>query len=160
MTDIRADQKPKSKLTKWAVWGVAGLFFVIIVGVLSSSPDAAEQPILQSSSPSTQVNQQGAVEGASIEQVVNTPPQETTEVEPKAIVPVVNTAPEEKVKQEAIPLEQPKYYENTYGNTVQSPTQYDSRPAGASARCGDGSYSFSQSRRGTCSHHGGVVEWY
>jgi len=58
------------------------------------------------------------------------------------------------------PLEPIKYYENTAGNTVQSPTLYDSVPAGASARCVDGSYSFSQSRRGTCSHHGGVAEWY
>ena len=32
-------------------------------------------------------------------------------------------------------------------------------PAGASARCRDGTYSFSQSRQGTCSHHGGVAEW-
>ncbi|MEN9557829.1 MAG: hypothetical protein RL141_198 [Candidatus Parcubacteria bacterium] len=31
---------------------------------------------------------------------------------------------------------------------------------GASARCEDGTYSFSESRRGTCSHHGGVAEWY
>lgn len=33
-------------------------------------------------------------------------------------------------------------------------------PSGATARCGDGSLSFSASRRGTCSHHGGVAEWY
>ena len=32
-------------------------------------------------------------------------------------------------------------------------------PAGATARCGDGSYSVSANRRGTCSHHGGVAQW-
>jgi hypothetical protein len=32
-------------------------------------------------------------------------------------------------------------------------------PAGATAICNDGTYSFSQSRRGTCSHHGGVNRW-
>jgi hypothetical protein len=32
-------------------------------------------------------------------------------------------------------------------------------PAGATARCNDGTYSFSQHRRGTCSHHGGVAVW-
>jgi len=32
-------------------------------------------------------------------------------------------------------------------------------PAGATAKCRDGTYSFSQSRRGTCSHHGGVAKW-
>ena len=51
------------------------------------------------------------------------------------------------------------YYTNSSGNTVQSPTKYNSVPAGASAQCADGTYSFSQHRRGTCSHHGGVVRW-
>ena len=32
-------------------------------------------------------------------------------------------------------------------------------PAGATAQCRDGSYSFSEHRRGTCSHHGGVATW-
>lgn len=32
--------------------------------------------------------------------------------------------------------------------------------SGASARCRDGSLSYSANRRGTCSHHGGVAEWY
>ncbi len=52
-------------------------------------------------------------------------------------------------------------YTNTAGNTVHSPayTQDNSVPAGASAQCGDGTYSFSQSRSGTCSHHGGVSRW-
>jgi len=32
-------------------------------------------------------------------------------------------------------------------------------PRGASAICRDGTYSFSQTRRGTCSHQGGVAQW-
>lgn len=32
-------------------------------------------------------------------------------------------------------------------------------PASASAICRDGTYSYSRSRRGTCSHHGGVAQW-
>ncbi len=51
-------------------------------------------------------------------------------------------------------------YVNSAGNTVCRPTQSSSRPAGATARCKDGSYSYSQSRRGTCSRHGGVAQWY
>ncbi len=51
------------------------------------------------------------------------------------------------------------YYTNTYGNTVHSPAYSDSVPAGATAECRDGTYSFSQSRRGTCSRHGGVASW-
>jgi hypothetical protein len=32
-------------------------------------------------------------------------------------------------------------------------------PPGASARCRDGTYSYSSHRSGTCSHHGGVAVW-
>src|SRR4029078_7216154 len=47
-------------------------------------------------------------------------------------------------------------YVNTAGNTVCKPYQSaGGRPAGATAQCRDGSYSFSQSRSGTCSSHGG-----
>lgn len=52
-----------------------------------------------------------------------------------------------------------KYYTNSAGQKVQSPTYYKSAPAGASALCRDGTYSFSKNRRGTCSHHGGVAKW-
>jgi len=34
-----------------------------------------------------------------------------------------------------------------------------SAPPGATARCKDGTYSYSQHRQGTCSHHGGVAVW-
>lgn len=52
-----------------------------------------------------------------------------------------------------------KYYTNSKGERVQSPTHYNSAPIGATALCRDGTYSFSRSRRGTCSHHGGVAKW-
>jgi hypothetical protein len=52
-------------------------------------------------------------------------------------------------------------YTNKNGETVHSPahTKDGKAPAGASAQCGDGTYSFSRSHRGTCSHHGGVASW-
>jgi len=52
-------------------------------------------------------------------------------------------------------------YTNSQGQKVQSPTRAadDQPPGGASAQCRDGTFSFSQSRRGTCSHHGGVAKW-
>ena len=59
----------------------------------------------------------------------------------------------------AVAQEPIRHYTNSYGNTVQSPTRYNKAPAGATALCRDGTYSFSQSRRGTCSHHGGVAKW-
>ncbi len=48
------------------------------------------------------------------------------------------------------------YYKNVDGNCVHRPS---SEPAGASAKCKDGTYSYSQHRSGTCSSHGGVAEW-
>jgi len=48
-------------------------------------------------------------------------------------------------------------YVNSKGNTVCSPSK--SNVGGATAICKDGTYSYSQSRRGTCSRHGGVAQW-
>jgi Protein of unknown function (DUF3761) len=50
-------------------------------------------------------------------------------------------------------------YVNSAGNTVCSPEQSSTAPAGATAECEDGTYSFSESRSGTCSSHGGVANW-
>jgi uncharacterized protein YraI len=52
-------------------------------------------------------------------------------------------------------------YKNSRGVWVPSPqrTPDNQPPQGATALCRDGTYSFSQSRRGTCSHHGGVAQW-
>jgi hypothetical protein len=59
------------------------------------------------------------------------------------------------------PIAQGRGYINSQGEWVPSPTRTadGQAPAGASAKCRDGTFSFSQSRRGTCSHHGGVAEW-
>ena len=53
-----------------------------------------------------------------------------------------------------------EYYTNVTGHRVHRPVRAAARPAGASAHCRDGSYSFSEHHRGTCSHHGGVATWY
>jgi hypothetical protein len=50
-------------------------------------------------------------------------------------------------------------YENSAGNIICKPEESPTQPAGATARCEDGTFSFSESRSGTCSHHGGVSEW-
>lgn len=53
------------------------------------------------------------------------------------------------------------YYTNRDGIQVHRPahTTNNQPPAGASAQCGDGTFSFSLHRRGTCSRHGGVTRW-
>lgn len=48
-------------------------------------------------------------------------------------------------------------YINSAGQTVCRPSTENN--GGATAICKDGTYSYSQSRRGTCSHHGGVSSW-
>ncbi|WP_343218471.1 DUF3761 domain-containing protein [Luteibacter sahnii] len=52
-------------------------------------------------------------------------------------------------------------YVNRQGQTIHRPAHTDTgqAPTGASAQCRDGTFSFSASRRGTCSHHGGVATW-
>ena len=81
-----------------------------------------------------------------------------------------NSAPKKAVKKEkritsywstpySLPKRSVRHYTNVDGYRVQSPTYYDSAPTGATALCRDGTYSFSRSRRGTCSHHGGVARW-
>lgn len=50
-------------------------------------------------------------------------------------------------------------YVNTDGLCVRRPQFNPSSPGSATARCADGSYSYSRNRRGTCSGHGGVSSW-
>jgi len=50
-------------------------------------------------------------------------------------------------------------YLNSAGETVKRPENCSAPPQGATAQCRDGAYSFSRSRRGSCSHHGGVAKW-
>jgi Protein of unknown function (DUF3761) len=51
------------------------------------------------------------------------------------------------------------YYLNVSHHCVRRPTHVATAPAGATAKCRDGSYSFSEHASGTCSHHGGVAVW-
>ncbi len=93
-----------------------------------------------------------------------TPVQETSYNVQQTVkeTPVVPRAVEIKTSvQQGTELSNDNYYTNVDGNSVHSPayTEDNSVPAGASARCRDGTYSFSQHRSGTCSHHGGVARW-
>lgn len=52
-------------------------------------------------------------------------------------------------------------YLNREGSKVHQPSRTESGlpPSSATAKCRDGTYSFSRGPRGTCSHHGGVASW-
>ena len=102
---------------------------------------------------------------------INSVVQPTTyrQIEPATAPSITETVSVEKkttVKESPTPAAEPalsndNYYTNVDDNQVHSPayTSDNSVPNGASARCRDGTYSFSQNRRGTCSHHGGVSSW-
>jgi hypothetical protein len=130
----------KLKLLAWTI----GIFSVL--GILGSSSTA-----------STQSTQSSIAIPTSTQELIATP---TPEVYQPKTVQVQPYAPQpENPQQEG--LDNNNTYVNSQGNSVHSPanTVDGSVPAGASAQCGDGTYSFSQSRRGTCSHHDGVASW-
>jgi hypothetical protein len=82
---------------------------------------------------------------------------------PKTTEPTPKVATTPPVASTPAPAPQPSCTNGTYinsaGNTVCRPETVNSAPAGATAACRDGTYSFSQTHSGTCSHHGGVSEW-
>ena len=78
---------------------------------------------------------------------------EKAEIVPEKVEPV-KEKPTPVVKDTASCGED--YYRNVDGNCIHRPSD---DPSGASAKCRDGSYSYSQNRRGTCSGHGGVAQW-
>jgi len=56
----------------------------------------------------------------------------------------------------------PTIYYGAYASSSSAPSTSgttSSTSGGATARCVDGTYSYSQHRSGTCSHHGGVAAW-
>ncbi len=130
----------KNKLIIGSIVGLA------IIGLANASPYtaqpitpiASQQQVIRSNSPATENVSPGVTES------VVAPSNTTKSYQEKVI-----SAPQGVISS----------YTNFVGNRVQSPTYYNAQPSGASARCRDGTYSYSQSRRGTCSHHGGVGEW-
>jgi hypothetical protein len=74
----------------------------------------------------------------------------------EAATPIVTTTPTPTVPPPITPT--PTAFSEPTQATMQSGDA--SVPVGATAKCADGTYSFSQHRSGTCSHHGGVVQWY
>jgi hypothetical protein len=53
----------------------------------------------------------------------------------------------------------PNSNSNANGPTPNSNASGPAAKEHATARCNDGTYSYSKHRQGTCSHHGGVAEW-
>lgn len=81
----------------------------------------------------------------------------TPATEPEQATPKSSSAPEEPGESNSECTN--GSYENSSGNIVCKPEESPTVPVGATARCADGTYSFSEHRSGTCSYHGGVAEW-
>lgn len=147
---------------KKLLWGGLGLF---IAAVLVNGVNSVSSP------------KSSAVQGASTQAVptveihatpTSLPTLTPTNTPTPTSIPVIKKATPTQYIPSPTPitstsgnLDNNKTYINSSGNEVHSPanTTDGSVPAGASARCGDGTYSFSQSRRGTCSSHHGVSQW-
>lgn len=80
---------------------------------------------------------------------------------PLAGAPITAPVAPKKTEPNEADLQTHGHYVNKAGQAVHSPAKaVDGKvPTDASAQCRDGSYSFSKSHRGTCSHHGGVASW-
>jgi hypothetical protein len=118
-----------------AITGIVGLF----------SLAAANPTTVPSETPLPQQSQAVQAE-QTVQPVVNTTPAVSEPV--AAPAPAAAAAPAASSSGSG--------YTNVDGNHVNSPS---SDPTGATAQCGDGTYSYSQHRSGTCSHHGGVARW-
>jgi len=77
----------------------------------------------------------------------------------QATPPALKPAPAKPAAPSGGGCDEGTHYVNVSGNCVLRPVEAAVAPAGASARCKDGTYSSSQHRSGTCSGHKGVAEW-
>lgn len=147
-------QTPKPKKSRKGLIVAGVVAWVAIMGIVAAdNPKTDSTNSSQTSSTSTQ-NLPAATDTTAPAATAQTTPTETpkTPVTTPAPAPAATPAPASKSCPSG-------YYLNVDNNCIQSPTAAPSAPAGATAKCADGTYSFSAHRSGTCSHHGGVAEW-
>ncbi|WAL68214.1 DUF3761 domain-containing protein [Amycolatopsis cynarae] len=155
MTDHSESSARKGLFARFA--GTLG-GFALVAGVLSGCQDGSASPGKSLSSTVPAVNAvTSTVVTPSSTQLVTTAPPTTTTSSPAPVSSFTPVAADSAGGESAAcPADD---YRNVDGACVPRPTHAATAPAGATARCNDGTYSFSQHRRGTCSHHGGVAEW-
>ncbi|HZX01013.1 MAG TPA: DUF3761 domain-containing protein [Candidatus Paceibacterota bacterium] len=136
-------------------WGkfLAGTVGVIAVGSLAASMTGSPNPSTNTADISVPIIYDTAVPKTT---QTNNPSTNATDVS----APIISNNVVPQATQVLPNLSNNNYYINSDGNSVHSPAYAPSVPAGASAKCRDGTYSFSQHRQGTCSRHGGVATWY
>lgn len=160
---------PKTKIA-WGAISIVVLISLFLGSAWTSAFFNHETPQKSNSANTVQITEDSdKVKGASIETTVDTvevtpTPTSTPTPSPtqKATVLPLRTSTPKPATPAPTPnsgLSNDNYYTNSDGNTVHSPAYSDSVPSGATAKCRDGTYSFSQHRSGTCSGHGGVYQW-
>jgi len=138
------------KKRRWGLWGTIGVLTVLgIIGVANAGSNTQQTPPTSSAAAAVEASQQPAAVTPSV--VTPAPTASDSQVQSSQQAPATTETG----------LSNDNYYTNSSGNLVHSPaySNDNAAPAGATAQCGDGTYSFSQHRSGTCSHHGGVVSW-
>lgn len=141
---------------------LAGLVVVVALagaGACGSPPVKSTQPVTSRAPATTAFTEYIApsTTETTVAPTTTAPPTTTTPPTTAAPTTVRTTTPPTTAQT----LSNSNTYVNSAGDTIQSPasTSDGQAPAGATAQCADGTYSFSQTRSGTCSHHGGVSTW-
>src|ERR1700687_1081954 len=128
--------------TGWKL-AIGGFAAVLLIGVINS---AAQQP------PSTPAGHQIAQVSSPTPPIVSRAPSPT-------VIPSPTPSPSPKAVATAAPVAvAPPAPAPPAAAPAQDPYAA-ATAAGASAVCADGSWSYSKTRSGTCSHHGGVHWW-
>jgi len=148
--------KPKAQ-SNWVMWCFL-IFIAFVVGRCSTTPpNPSSEPLAFSSSsetfsanPSTPVHKLKKKKKSK-----HSESSSSSEIDAPDITPLAVPEPTSEK------LSNDRYYTNSNGNIVHAPTRVETGCAsvGATAQCRDGTCSFSQSHRGTCSRHGGVSRW-
>lgn len=166
---------------KWWPWWLGGILVaVVIIGIItapappSGAPAAAQAAIATSAAAAGPTADSSA--SSSSPTPADPPPAAADQVAPApaAAAPVI-AAPVQASAPVAAPPPAPArapapapaascdeatHYVNSSGSCIPRPeVSTGGAPAGATARCEDGDYSFSRHRSGTCSGHGGVAQW-
>lgn len=121
----------------------------------TSSPAAPRAARVADASPriSTTTAARVAAPKPAVERVVARPSS------PSAKAPATTSSKPAPSTSRATACDEDTHYVNAKGTCVLRPVAGPVAPAGATAKCQDGTYSSSQSRSGTCSRHGGVAQW-
>jgi hypothetical protein len=160
-------------MKKRFIW--SGLIVAAIIGITSqhhsTPPTALTITPTSSQSTTSNLNTPTSAVAADAAQAVAPTPTSTTPT-PTAPAPTPAHTPAPATSPAPVPaptntgvsdtnLSNSNTYTNIDGATVHSPAASTDGtvPAGATARCNDGTYSFSQHHSGTCSGHHGVAAW-